>query len=138
MDKIKIHAPATVANLSCGFDVLGLCLNEPYDEIEVHKISQKVVSLEILESPYSNIPDNPSYNTGGVPAQLIQKDFNLDFSKCFLLGDRAKDIEAGNACNCTTILVNAMDGELEKCSPDFHVEDIVKAAEIILRGNKND
>ena len=50
MNKIKIHAPATVANLSCGFDILGLCLNEPYDEIEVHKISKKVVSLEILKS----------------------------------------------------------------------------------------
>ena len=79
MDKIKIHAPATVANLSCGFDVLGLCLNKPYDEIEIHKIPQKVVSLEVLNSPYSNIPDNPSYNTGGVPAQLIQKDLSLDF-----------------------------------------------------------
>ena len=79
MDKIKIHAPATVANLSCGFDVLGLCLNEPYDEIEVHKISKKVISLEILESPYSDIPSNPDYNTGGVPAQLIQRDLALNF-----------------------------------------------------------
>ena len=79
MDKIKIHAPATVANLSCGFDILGLCLDEPYDEIEVHKISKKVVSLEILKSPYSDIPDNPKHNTGGLPALLIQKDLNLDF-----------------------------------------------------------
>ena len=44
MDKIKIHAPATVANLSCGFDVLGLCLNQPYDEIEVQKIQEKVIA----------------------------------------------------------------------------------------------
>ena len=44
MDKIKIHAPATVANLSCGFDILGLCLNEPYDEIEIHKTAEKNVS----------------------------------------------------------------------------------------------
>ena len=79
MKKIKIHAPATVANLSCGFDVLGLCLNKPYDEIEIHKISKKTVYLEILKSPYSDIPNNPSDNTGGVPAQLIQKDLNLDF-----------------------------------------------------------
>ena len=41
MDKIKIHAPATVANLSCGFDVLGLCLEKPYDEIEIQKIQKK-------------------------------------------------------------------------------------------------
>lgn len=79
MDKIKIHAPATVANLSCGFDVLGLCLDQPYDEIEVQKIQKKIVKLQILKSPYSNIPDNPNYNTGGVPAQLILKDLDLDF-----------------------------------------------------------
>ena len=31
MKEITVHAPATVANMVCGFDVLGLCLAEPYD-----------------------------------------------------------------------------------------------------------
>jgi homoserine kinase len=31
--KIKVFAPATVANVSCGFDVLGFALHEPGDEI---------------------------------------------------------------------------------------------------------
>ena len=79
MDNIKIHAPATIANLSCGFDVLGLCLNSPYDEIEVIKTSYKKITLEIIKSPYDNIPSNPDENTGGVPAGLILKDLNLDF-----------------------------------------------------------
>ncbi len=79
MDNIKIQAHATVANLSCGFDVLGLCVTKPYDEIEILKTSNTTISLEILDSVYSNIPDNPSQNTGGVPAQLIQKDLDLDF-----------------------------------------------------------
>ena len=79
MNKIKIQAPATIANLSCGFDVLGLCLNTPYDEIEVIKTSDKKVTLEIIKSPYDDIPSNPQENTGGVPAELILKDLNLDF-----------------------------------------------------------
>lgn len=29
--KITVHAPATIANLVCGFDILGLALEEPYD-----------------------------------------------------------------------------------------------------------
>ena len=45
MDNIKIQAPATVANLSCGFDVLGLCITNPYDEIEIIKTSTKNISL---------------------------------------------------------------------------------------------
>jgi len=32
-----------------------------------------------LESPNNNIPDTPNYNPGGVPAQLILKDLDLDF-----------------------------------------------------------
>ena len=37
MKKIKIKSPATIANLSCGFDVLGLCLEAPFDEIDYAK-----------------------------------------------------------------------------------------------------
>ena len=79
MDTVKVKAPATVANLSCGYDILGLCLNEPYDEIEISKISKKEVVLDILDSKYSNIPSNPKENTGGIPAQLIMNDYNLDY-----------------------------------------------------------
>ena len=28
---VTVHAPATIANLVCGFDVLGLALNDPCD-----------------------------------------------------------------------------------------------------------
>ena len=79
MDRIKIKAPATVANLSCGFDVLGLCLDNPFDEIEIIKKSKKEVVIDIIDSSYSNIPSNPKENTGGVPALCIIDDLNLDF-----------------------------------------------------------
>ena len=79
MNQIKIKAPATIANLSCGFDVLGLCLDKPFDEIEIRKISDKIINLNILDSPFSDIPSKPSENTGGVPAQLILEDMDLDF-----------------------------------------------------------
>ena len=79
MKNIKIQAPATVANLSCGFDILGLCLDKPFDEVEVDKINQKKVLIELVESKYSNIPTDPRKNTGGLPAIQIIEDFKLDF-----------------------------------------------------------
>ena len=79
MDSIRLHAPATVANLSCGFDILGVCLDNPYDEIEIKKISKKKVILNSLDSEFSNIPLSPGKNTGGIPAIKIIKDFALDF-----------------------------------------------------------
>ena len=78
MRRIKIKAPATVANLSCGYDILGLCLDKPFDEIEISKISEKNIILESIKTDFSNIPINPKQNTGGLPAILIQEDLNLN------------------------------------------------------------
>ena len=41
MNEIKIFSPATVANVSCGFDVLGFCLDTVGDEMLVRKIEKK-------------------------------------------------------------------------------------------------
>ena len=30
---VKVFAPASVANVACGFDILGFALNEPGDEV---------------------------------------------------------------------------------------------------------
>ena len=79
MDTITLRAPATIANLSCGFDVLGVCIKEPFDEITINKIPEKKVLINILDSKFSNIPSNPKENTGGIPAELIINDFNLDY-----------------------------------------------------------
>jgi homoserine kinase len=79
MDKITLRSPATIANLSCGFDILGVCLNEPYDEITISKNASKEVIIHSLDSEFSNIPTIPEKNTGGVPAQLIMNDLNLGF-----------------------------------------------------------
>ena len=43
MEKVKIKAPATIANLVCGFDILGLCLMEPYDIMELRLLKEKKV-----------------------------------------------------------------------------------------------
>ena len=37
MDQVKIFAPASVANVSCGFDVLGFCLEPVGDEMVIRK-----------------------------------------------------------------------------------------------------
>ena len=39
---IKIKAPATVANMVCGFDILGFAVNNPYDEMEMRIVNRAV------------------------------------------------------------------------------------------------
>lgn len=65
MKEITVHAPATVANLVCGFDVLGLCLAEPYDIMKVRLIDQKKVIIHATDG--FPLPENPALNTAGAP-----------------------------------------------------------------------
>lgn len=64
MREIKIKSPATVANLVCGFDVLGLALNEPYDIMTMRLIDEPVV--RISNNDEFNLPTDPQKNVAGV------------------------------------------------------------------------
>jgi homoserine kinase len=65
MNEITIHAPATVANLVCGFDVLGLCLAEPYDIMKVRLTGKRQVIIRTTED--FPLPLDPAMNTAGAP-----------------------------------------------------------------------
>jgi len=65
MKAITVHAPATVANLVCGFDVLGLCLSEPYDIMQVRLLSEKKVIVRTTDG--FALPSDPAQNTAGAP-----------------------------------------------------------------------
>jgi len=65
MKEIKIYCPATIANLVCGFDVLGMCLNEPHDIIEMKLLDEKKVIIHSRDD--FKLPEDPSRNTAGAP-----------------------------------------------------------------------
>ncbi|HEY2648343.1 MAG TPA: homoserine kinase [Puia sp.] len=65
MNEITIHAPATVANLVCGFDVLGLCLSEPYDIMRVRRLDKRQVIIRTTDN--FQLPTDPALNTAGAP-----------------------------------------------------------------------
>lgn len=65
--KITIHAPGTIANMVCGFDILGLALEEPFD-IMTLEITERP-GLEIVHVDDFGLPTVPSQNVSG--ASLI-------------------------------------------------------------------
>lgn len=77
MESIKIFCPATVANLSCGFDVLGLCLDAVGDEMIIHKSSEK--GIRIVKITGADLPLEIENNVAGIAAQALLKDLDLDF-----------------------------------------------------------
>lgn len=48
-NEIKIFSPATVANVACGFDVLGFCLDGIGDEMIVRKTSKKGIYITKID-----------------------------------------------------------------------------------------
>lgn len=71
---IKVLSPATVANLVCGFDVLGLCLHEPTDMMEVKMLHEKKVIIQSADG--YPLPLDPAQNTAGAP--LVEMINELD------------------------------------------------------------
>lgn len=69
MDKIKLFAPATVANLSCGFDVLGCCLDGIGDEMIISKNSEN--KLRITKITGQDLPLAVDENVAGVAAKAL-------------------------------------------------------------------
>ncbi|MCW3078698.1 homoserine kinase [Segetibacter sp.] len=77
--QVTVHAPGTVANLVCGFDVLGMCLNAPYDIMEVRLLEEKKITI-ISKDGYK-LPTDPAQNTAGAPLieMLEEIDANIGF-----------------------------------------------------------
>jgi homoserine kinase len=72
MSSIRLKTPATVANLVCGFDVLGMCLHDPYDEMEIRLLNEKQVCIKSADG--YPLPSDPAQNTAGAPLLELLKE----------------------------------------------------------------
>lgn len=79
MEKITILAPGTVANMVCGFDVLGFALNEPSDEMDISIIHEKKIIIQ--PDPVYHLPTEPEKNVAGAAllAMLDEMEENIGF-----------------------------------------------------------
>ncbi|WNM17956.1 homoserine kinase [Flavobacterium capsici] len=77
MNEIKVFAPATIANLNCGFDLLGLCLDGIGDEMIFRKSSEK--GLQITKISGANLPYEVENNVAGVAALALLNEVDIDF-----------------------------------------------------------
>ncbi len=71
---IKVLAPGTVANLVCGFDVLGMCLNDPNDLMEIKLLDERKIIIHSADG--YPLPLDPAQNTAGAP--LVEMINELD------------------------------------------------------------
>ena len=69
MNEIKVFSPASIANLSCGYDILGVCLDNIGDEITVRKTKKKGVVIKKVSG--QKLSTDISLNVAGVSATAL-------------------------------------------------------------------
>jgi len=66
MKSIKASAPATVANVSCGFDIFGFAVENPADEVMVTITDEPGVVIKQITGDDGRLPREAEKNTSGV------------------------------------------------------------------------
>jgi homoserine kinase len=74
---VKIHSPATVANMVCGFDVLGFAVNEPYDEMQIR--FSNTPGITIINDDEYNLPTDPEKNVAGAALLAMMEEIESGF-----------------------------------------------------------
>lgn len=77
MNQVKIFAPATVANVSCGYDAMGFALQALGDEMVFTKTDSNAVTISKIEG--AKLPFEADKNVAGVVAKLMLEDSKSDF-----------------------------------------------------------
>ena len=71
MDKVRAFAPATVANLGVGFDVLGMAVESMGDYVTVEKTPAAGVIIAEITGDGGQLPKEADKNTAAVAAQGV-------------------------------------------------------------------
>lgn len=123
-NEIRIFCPATIANVSCGFDVLGVALDNVGDEMVIRKSAEKGIRITKLEG--QDLPMDTHQNVAGVAGLALlaesgsQEGFEIEIYKKIKAGSGI-----GSSAASSTGAVWAMN---ELLGRPFSTLDLVKFA----------
>ncbi len=76
LNSIKVFAPATVANVVCGYDVLGFAIDEPGDEIVLKKNDSNQIIITKIDGDGGKLPKDPNKNVVSHVIRLFLEKIN--------------------------------------------------------------
>ena len=91
MEKVSMFIPASVANVSCGFDVLGFCLKPVGDEMIIRKIKKPGITITKITG--QDLPTDIKKNVAGVAAKALLSNISVN---CGFEIEIYKGIKAGS------------------------------------------
>jgi D-glycero-D-manno-heptose 1,7-bisphosphate phosphatase len=138
------NQPALKALHDAGFILIGIT-NQPdvargtQKQEVVEEINRCIMSILPIEEIYACYHDNQDQCDCRKPKPgLILRaadEHNIDVRKSFMIGDRWKDIEAGDQAGCRTIFIDYQYQEKpSQIKPTKIVQSLVEASDWILNG----
>jgi homoserine kinase len=79
MKSIRASAPATVANVSCGFDIFGFAVEAPADEVVITLTEAPAVTITKITGDEGRLPLEAEKNTAGVGVQAFLRHINSPY-----------------------------------------------------------
>lgn len=76
-DRVRAFAPATIANLSVGFDILGLAIRQPGDTVNARVVEGDEVRIAKISGDEGKLPGEATRNTAGIAARAILEKVGL-------------------------------------------------------------
>lgn len=136
MTTIKIFCPATIANLNCGFDIMGLCLDGIGDEMIIRKSSEK--GIKITRIIGADLPLETKKNVAGVAGLALIENLDLDYG--FEI-EIYKKIKAGSGIGSSSAsAAGAVFGINELLGNPFSKNELVNFAmkgEVVASGSEH-
>jgi len=84
--EIRVFAPATVANVACGFDILGFAIEQPGDVVILRLKDEPGVRISKITGDGGKLPTDPHKNTAGVAVLSFLKQLELEQCKAPRVG----------------------------------------------------
>lgn len=73
---VKVYAPASIGNVSCGFDVMGMAVDAPGDEVVIELNDSGIVTIKKIKGDNGRLPIKAEENTAGVAVMEYLKSIN--------------------------------------------------------------
>lgn len=136
MNEISILSPASVANVVCGFDILGFALEEPYDKLLIRKTTGKGVA--IINKDDFNLPTDPTKNVIGMALLALLEEVPEDIG---FVVESTKLIKPGSGIGSSAAsAAGAVVGANHLLNNRFSKEELVRFAmcgEEVASGSKH-
>lgn len=77
LNKVHVFAPATVANMICGFDILGFAVERPGDEVKMYRSTEAGVRIRSITGDEGRLPLDPDKNTVSACVKMLLHDLGI-------------------------------------------------------------